>query len=122
MILNQLKYMKYWKLKIGRICCFFLLGIALVACQPKEPSLPIPEEALVPVLKDIQLAESIIQQQTFNIQDSLVERYYNVSYRTHNIQAEDLDSTLAILRKEPAIMDRVYTKVLEELSKEEVRE
>lgn len=114
--------MKYFKLNLCRICCFLLLGIGVLACKLEEPTLPIPEEALVPILKDIQLAESIVQQQSFNIQDSLVERYYNVIYRTHNIQAEDLDSTLAILRKEPAIMDRVYTKVLEELSKEEVKE
>lgn len=99
-----------------------VIAVSIFSCRPEEPRLPISEEALVPILKDVQIAESIIKQQNFLIQDSLVERYYNVIYRTHEIQAEDLDSTLAILRREPAIMDRVYTKVLEELSKEEVRE
>ena len=92
------------------------------SCKLEEPSLPIPEDKLVIILKDVQLAESIIQQQSLNIKDSLVQRYYGIIYRTHGIKAAELDSTLAILRREPAIMDRVYTKVLEELSKEEVTE
>ena len=105
-----------------RIGSLLILGIGLLACKPEEPRLPIAEEALVPILKDIQMAEAIIQQQNYLIKDSLVERYYQVIYKTHDIQAEDLDSTLAIIRREPAIMDRVYTKVLEELQKEEVKE
>lgn len=114
--------MKYLK-RIGiRTCCLLMMGLGALACKPEEPQLPIAEEALVPILKDMQLAEAIIQQQTFNIQDSLVERYYKVIYKTHDVKQQDVDSTLAILRREPAIMDRVFTKVLEELSKEEVKE
>ncbi len=119
---SYVKKMENIKLTRFRICSILLLGLTMLACKPEEPSLPITEEKLVPILKDIQLAESIIQQQNYLIQDSLVERYYGVIYRTYDIQEEDLDSTLAILRREPAIMDRVYTKVLEELSKEEVKD
>lgn len=114
--------MEYLKLKGLRTCCLLMIGLSMLACKTEEPQLPIAEDALVPILKDMQLVESIVQQQTFNIQDSLIERYYKVIYKTHEIQKQDLDSTLAILRREPAIMDRVYTKVLEELSKEEVKE
>lgn len=96
--------------------------LAVYSCKLEEPQLPIAEDKLVPILKDVQLAESIIQQQSQIIQDSLTQRYYGVIYRTHEIEAAELDSTLAILRREPAIMDRVYTKVLEELSKEEIKE
>ncbi|MEZ5043832.1 MAG: DUF4296 domain-containing protein [Saprospiraceae bacterium] len=96
---------------------FFLL---LVGCKPKEPTLLIEEDKLVAVLKDAQLAESIIQQQSRLIQDSLVEVYYGIIYRTHNISKADLDSTLAVLRKEPKMLDRVYTKVLEVMTKEEL--
>ncbi|NET34299.1 MAG: DUF4296 domain-containing protein [Cyanothece sp. SIO1E1] len=114
--------MEYLKQITFRTSFLLLIGFGVLACKPEEPKLPIAEDALVPILKDMQLAESIIQQQTFNIQDSLVERYYKVIYKTHDVQKQDIDSTLAILRREPAIMDRVYTKVLEELSKEEVKE
>ncbi len=112
------------KMRLTRstICGILIITFGFWACKLEEPDLPIAEEALVPILKDVQLAESIVQQQNFLIQDSLVQRYYEVIYKTHQIQAEDLDSTLAILRREPAIMDRIYTKVLEELSKEEVQD
>jgi len=99
-----------------------MLLLGVLSCQKKRTVLPISEETLVPILKDIQIAESIIQQQNYIIKDSLTERYYGVIYRTYDIDPSDLDSTLAILRKDPAMMDKIYTKVLEELSKEEVQD
>ncbi len=98
-----------------------MLPLFILACQPAEPVLPIEEEKLVPILKDIQLAESIIQQQNYIIKDSLIQTYYGIICRTYEVKKEDLDSSLAILRREPAMMDRVYTKVLEVLSKEELQ-
>lgn len=98
----------------------FLLG--MLACQPRDPELPIAEETLVPMLKDIQLAESMIKEQNYLIQDSLIDSYYGIICRTYDVKQADLDSTLAILRREPAMMDKVYTKVLEVLAKEEVSE
>lgn len=100
---------------------FLVPFLFLLSCQPAEPVLPIDEEKLVPILKDMQLAESIITQQNYIIKDSLIRTYYGIIYRTYEIKKEDLDSSLAILRREPAMMDRVYTKVLEELSKEELQ-
>lgn len=99
-----------------------MLLLAVLSCQKKKTVLPISEEMLVPILKDIQIAESIIQQQNYIIKDSLTERYYDVIYRTYEIKPADLDSTLSILRRDPAMMDKIYTKVLEELSKEEVQD
>ena len=99
---------------------FFLLG--MLACQLQEPVLLIEEEKLVPMLKEIQLAESIIKEQNYLIQDSLIASYYGIICRTYDVKQADLDSTLAILRREPAMMDKVYTKVLEVLVKEEMTE
>lgn len=104
---------------IKGLSLIFLLG--MLACQPKDPVLPIAEEKLVPMLKDIQLAESIIKEQNYLLQDSLIATYYGIICRTYDVKQADLDSTLAILRRQPALMDKVYTKVLEVLSKEEVQ-
>ena len=87
--------------------------------SPKKIEPDIPQEKMVQILKDIHLAEAISQSERTNIKDSLLAIYYDDIYRIHNITKEDLERNLKLWMSDAEVTDKLYEKVIEELSKEE---
>lgn len=90
--------------------------LLLLSCNKEEPALPIPEDELVSVLVDVHLAEAALQDAYGAKKDSLAELYYNQIYRLHDIEEEAFNKAIKQLRNEPERVERLYERVLEELS------
>ena len=74
---------------------------------------------MVNILKDIHLAEALAQSAKTNVKDSLLALYYNDIYRIHGIAKEDLERNIELWMSDAHDINRLYEKVIEELSKEE---
>lgn len=87
--------------------------------SPKKIEPDIGQEKMVEILKDIHLAEAISQSERTNVKDSLLAIYYDDIYRIHDITKEDLERNLKLWMNDAEEVDKLYEKVIEELSKEE---
>ncbi len=93
----------------------FLLLVTL-SCQPEE-ELPIPEDRLVPLLAQIHEAEAIINEQTDTyVKDSLTDTYYDYLFQLYQVEEAEFEATMEILQEDMPRLERLYKKVLEELT------
>jgi len=110
--------------KVAHLFCIILFIATFAACNqqstPKvEPD--IPQEKMVQILKDVHFAEAIAQSNRTDVKDSLLAIYYNHIYEIHDITKEDLERNLDLWMGDAAVADKLYEKVIEELSKEEAK-
>lgn len=93
---------------------FFLMG----CLSSQEERLPIAEDKLGEVLIDVHVAESaMVQLQNGPKKDSLADLYYNQISAIHQVDRETLDTCLAIMERNPEMMERIYEKISEEVDK-----
>ena len=77
------------------------------------------EEAMVPVLKDIHLAESLLAPITDRLEkDSLARIYYTQIFRLHDVDEADFEQSMNAYYTNPGQIDTLYTKVINALAKE----
>ena len=97
---------------------FFLLAfvVGVCACQ-SEKKRPLTDDQLIGILSDIHIAEAAIAKQNSAAKDTTAARLYKQICTIHKVNQSDVDSCLAILKKDPALMEKLYGKVLEELEK-----
>ncbi len=81
----------------------------------QERDLPIEEDKLVKVIRDIHIAESAMQNLIDLTKDSVGEIYYDQVFRIHQVSREDFDTSMAILRRDPEKMGLIYDRVLEDM-------
>jgi Domain of unknown function (DUF4296) len=96
----------------------FCIFCTLFACQSSSDKLPIPEDTLLKVLSDIHKAEVIIGGETPTHKDSLSKKYYQQIFEKHGITTADYDTTLSMLSFRPALMHRIYDKVIKNYQEE----
>jgi hypothetical protein len=106
------------RLLLGCCCAGAIFG-----CGPSQgpaPSAPVlPDEKLVEVLKDVQLAEAALQQCAPARRDSAFGAYYAVIFRLHGIGRDDFEQSMSALLADPERTARVYARVSERLIEEE---
>ncbi|MEK7254781.1 MAG: DUF4296 domain-containing protein [Bacteroidota bacterium] len=95
------------------------MPLLFAACVSEE-SLPVKEEKLRKVLIDIHLAESATMHLDQLKKDSLTPIYYRQVLEMHEMDRETFDTCVAILKRNPGLMQEVYEQVQEELSKMQV--
>ena len=96
----------------------FLLLLSLVYLSCQEPiELPMEEDKLVMVLRDIHIAEAGIAQLTGTKKDTTAKVVYKQIYTMYGVEEATFDSTLAALKKDPERMKMIYEKVMEALEK-----
>ena len=101
----------------------FLLGFLLAigtSCARHE-KLPLSGKKLVEVLADLHVAESALISYEEDKKDSIAARYYRDIATIHDIELEDLDTCIAIMRRNPGLMQQVYEQVLLQLEAEKMR-
>lgn len=105
----------------------FVLAFCLfmTACNTETPVLSsapsfnpeIPEAEMIKILTDVHIAEGLIQMSDGRIKDSIANVNYQRIYKHYNINEEKFDANLEQYLNDPVIADKVYKKVLENLSK-----
>ena len=102
---------------------FFLLLCLLFACaEPKENIRQdiLSENEFVVILKDIHLAEANFELQKNKglekAKNELSNSYTSI-YKKHNVSEEKFKETLNFYAQNPEMLEKIYTDVLEQLTK-----
>lgn len=95
----------------------------IVSCKPqdKKPSGIFPESKMVEVMTDVQIFEAVKESRKI-ADDSLasfIAAGYNRIYKNHGITDEEFRKSFDYYKHNPAAMDELMTKVIDELSKRE---
>lgn len=98
-----------------------VLLIILSSCVKTE-SLPVSRQSLIGVLADVHVAESALMSYNDPEKDSLATIYYRQILTIHDMDREVFDTSLAILRRNPDLMNEIYGEVLEHLEKEKIQQ
>lgn len=111
-----------------RICglslpVFLLVAGLFASCQAPMPVIKvevpvIPDDKLVEVLKDVQLAEAALQQCAPAKRDSAGQAYYSVLFQLHQVSQADFEQSLKALLTDPERTAQVYSRVSDRLVQE----
>ncbi|NNE29944.1 MAG: DUF4296 domain-containing protein [Saprospiraceae bacterium] len=98
---------------------FWAMLFFVIACQ--DPVLPISEDKMAEVLRDVMIAEAAIQRVGRSTNDTVENLYYEQIYTIHNIDSAKLNLSFQMLQDNPEMSERVYKQaeiLLSELDKE----
>ncbi len=104
-----------------------LFVLILIGCGKKAEKLPegiLTKEEMIPVMVDIELAESAITIKALHGDSArqYASDYYNFIYYNHNVPKEVFNKSLDYYIAHPKELDEIYTEVITELSKKEALE
>ncbi len=101
--------------KLGLLLC---LLICSVSCADNgEQSLTVDEDKMVEMLLDAHFLESALQDVAHSKRDSIKKAFYNQFYEIHNSSEKEFVENVDIMDKQPEMLSRIYSKVMEEVSK-----
>ncbi|MDB4126627.1 DUF4296 domain-containing protein [Flavobacteriales bacterium] len=102
----------------------FILSLILLSCGNPKTEIPqdiLSENSFINLLKDIHLAEAKFELHKIkgmeNAKNELAHNYSTI-YETHEITPDDFDKTLAYYAQHPEQLEKIYTSVLEQLTKD----
>ena len=98
-----------------RLCCCMVL-LLLAGCKEQE-SLPVSERELMDVLIDVHAAEGAMAHLNGEEKDSVATVYYRQIMEIHQMKQQVFDTCVAILKRNPAMTERIYEKINEEFKK-----
>ena len=99
-----------------------LLLASVVSCGPKPTPITMDEDKLVEVLIDVHVAEAAVQMLRGATKDSVINAYYDQIFEIHGLSREDFETTMEILRTDPKRMEGLYSKIMNEMERQEVTE
>ena len=99
-----------------------LLLASVVSCGPKPTPITMDEDKLVEVLIDVHVAEAAVQMLRGATKDSVINAYYDQIFEIHGLSREDFETTMEILRTDPKRMEALYSKIMNEMERQEVTE
>jgi len=108
-----------------RPLAFWLLSclLLLLSCgENAEEPLTIEEDKMIMILMDAHLLESALQDVAHSKRDTTKTKFYNQFYEIHGITEKEFLENLEIMDKQPKMLSRIYSKVMEEISKVEAEE
>lgn len=109
---------------------FRFVSIALImtllawgsSCGRETARPPIPEDKLIGALIDVHFAEAAVQSLRGATKDSVINLYYDQICEIHGLNREEFETTMEIYRNDPIRMEKLYTKVMAEMERQEVKQ
>ena len=102
----------------------FILCLILIGCGNQQKETPqdiLSENIFINLLKDIHLAEAKFElhktKGTENAKNELAHNYKTI-YKIHEVSPDDFDKTLDYYAQHPEQLEKIYTSVLEQLTKD----
>jgi hypothetical protein len=99
--------------------CFLLFVVLGWGCI-KSTQLPLDESRLIPMLCDLHIAEAAIAKAKGAEKDTIAQTLYDQVYAIHGITAAELDSSLAQIKRDPFLTEKIYEQVMVELEKKKL--
>ncbi len=103
--------------QLGLFLCLLIFGTS--CAENNEEALTIPEDKMVEMLMDAHLLESALQDVSHTKRDSTKNAFYDQFYEIHGTSEKEFVENVEIMDKQPKMLSRIYSKVMEELSKVE---
>lgn len=92
---------------------FVCVGIILVSCK-KQEAYKLPEDKMIAIMTDLHIAEAAASVAP-GVKDSILSVYESQIFRNHNIDKNVFKESLKQYHKEPAVIERMYKKIIERL-------
>lgn len=89
----------------------------VVSCKRADSLFPIPKDKLIQTLADIHIAETVYDNETLPMKDSLAKLYYPQIFEKNGITAKDFDSSMAVMSSRPGLMSQIYKDVMNNINK-----
>ena len=99
---------------MNRLFFLFFIIIAFSFCK-KEPKLNIPDEKMIKILVDLQIAEASSMSLGRTVKDSVIGVHYDQVFKIHGVNDSIFFKEFEILRSNPARVEAIYQKVFEEI-------
>ena len=102
----------------------FILSLILLSCGNPKTEIPqdiLSKNSFIGLLKDIHLAEAKFElHKTKGMENAKNELAHNYSsiYKKYEITVDDFDKTLDYYTQNPEKLEKIYTRVLEQLTKD----
>lgn len=102
----------------------FILSLILLSCGNPKTEIPqdiLSKNSFIGLLKDIHLAEAKFElHKTKGMENAKNELAHNYSsiYKKYEITVDDFDKTLDYYAQNPEKLEKIYTRVLEQLTKD----
>ncbi len=106
-----------------KVNCLILLCLLFACAEPKENIRQdiLSENEFVVILKDIHLAEANFELQKnkgiVKAKNELSNSYTSI-YKSHNVSEEKFKENLNFYAQNPEMLEKIYTDVLEQLTKD----
>lgn len=105
---------------ISRTPPLLLVLCLLTSCaSPDAGECPVDLDKLAPLVSDLQLAEALTTEIPVPVRDSMRDVYFDNVLAQYNSDRRSFDSLTWIVRREPAWVNELYTKVGVLLAKED---
>jgi hypothetical protein len=102
----------------------FILSLILLSCGNPKTEIPqdiLSKNSFIGLLKDIHLAEAKFElhknKGMENAKNELAHNYSSI-YKKYEITVDDFDKTLDYYAQHPEQLEKIYTRVLEQLTKD----
>ncbi|MEM9836687.1 MAG: DUF4296 domain-containing protein [Bacteroidota bacterium] len=106
-----------------KVIAALLLLATLESCSPKTTGPPpVDVDLMVPVLADLQLAESINIEIAAALRDSMKRVYQDKILADYELTRPQFDSLMWIIRSEPEWVATIYSRVNDELATRDAEE
>jgi hypothetical protein len=106
----------------GIISIFISWVLFIVACSKPEVKIPnnvIPKDSMVFIMMDVHIAEAGVKTLAADSTMVNLKNYYQYIYKKHHITEEQFQYSLRFYTYHPAVLQEIYTKMAEEMSKKE---
>ena len=103
---------------------FIIILLSLFSCNQSADKPPvdlIPQDKMISLFVDIHVADAMVEHKfgTQNPNLALSNALYERIYHNHGVSAAQYKSSYKYYEVHPDLMDKMYTQVITELSKEE---
>lgn len=106
----------------GFISIFIVLLFLTSACSKPEVKIPadvIPKDSMVFIMMDVHIAEAGVKTLAADSTMVNLKNYYQYIYKKHRVTEEQFQYSLRFYTYHPAVLQEIYTKMAEEMSKKE---
>lgn len=106
----------------GIILVFISVVIFFSSCSKSAVKIPediIPKDSMVFIMMDVHIAEAGVKSLPADSLMINTKTYYEFIYKKHHITEEQFQKSLRYYTYNPELLQEIYTKITEEMSKKE---
>ncbi len=93
-----------------KACTLVLAALVISSCVEKKSG-EWSEQEIIPILFDLNVAESAVEMAHMDLRDSLENQYRRQIFEMHNIDQEEFESMMEDLSEDPKTLEKVNDRL-----------